>query len=194
MEDGILIKTYQGQESEAIIKYERESNILRRRGYQPTSQSYQQGQWGCGSFLLAVFFCLFIVGVLALIYMIIVKPEGTLTVTYKMINKNEIDFFITSYVEHEQVLSKERDLRVLFEKVSNNNFDLTNEDISIAISKINRVIKENISVTDGNNICIHESIDDEILIRIRKLNLLMAEGVIDIIDYNEKKKEILSCL
>lgn len=53
-------------------------------GYYPTSQIWTPGAYGCGSFLLALLLCVILVGILIFIYMLIVKPDGTLTVTYEL--------------------------------------------------------------------------------------------------------------
>ena len=52
-------------------------------GYTPISQSYQSGTWSGGAFLIAIILCPVGIGILALIYMLIVKPDGSLTVTYE---------------------------------------------------------------------------------------------------------------
>jgi hypothetical protein len=53
------------------------------KGYFPTSQSYAPGSYGCGAFLAALLLCVILVGILVFIYMLIVKPERVLTVTYE---------------------------------------------------------------------------------------------------------------
>lgn len=57
---------------------------MARMGYFPTTQNYAQGSYGCGAFLLALLLCFVIVGVLIFIYMLIVKPDGTLSVTFEL--------------------------------------------------------------------------------------------------------------
>jgi hypothetical protein len=59
-----------------------DAEALAKRGYFPSAQGYVEGQWGCGDFLGALLLCIFLVGILIFIYMLIVKPGGTLTVTY----------------------------------------------------------------------------------------------------------------
>ncbi|MEK6720932.1 MAG: hypothetical protein AABZ33_09735 [Chloroflexota bacterium] len=59
-----------------------EATSLAQQGYTPTSQSWAPGQYGCGAFLGAVLLMFLLVGILIFIYMLIVKPAGTLTVTY----------------------------------------------------------------------------------------------------------------
>jgi len=51
--------------------------------YVPVAQSWAEGSWGCGAYLLGlVLILLFGIGILVLLYLLIVKPDGTLTVTY----------------------------------------------------------------------------------------------------------------
>jgi hypothetical protein len=59
-----------------------DASYLAERGYVPSSQSWAAGQWGCGAFALALFLFIFLIGLLIFIYMLIVSPDGTLTVTY----------------------------------------------------------------------------------------------------------------
>lgn len=196
MENDTLIKTYTGSETTAIVAFERDYSVLKTKGYYPISQSYQQGQWGIGAFIFSVLLCLILIGVIALVYMMVVKPDGTLTVRYKMINKSELNEFISLYVENEDVCSKERELRKIFEKISNNNLNITNEDITRAISKIDSLIKEKsvIKTTEQAKPPIHESQGDEIANRMRKLQALLDEGLIEENEFIEKKKEILASL
>jgi hypothetical protein len=60
-----------------------ETARLEPYGYIPVSQQYVQGQWSSGAFLAALVLCLVLIGFLIFVYMLIVKPEGTLTVTYE---------------------------------------------------------------------------------------------------------------
>ena len=53
------------------------------KGYFPVSQSWAPGQWGAGAFITALLLCLIVIGILVFIYMLVVKPDGTLTVTYE---------------------------------------------------------------------------------------------------------------
>ncbi len=78
-----IVRTYRGkQQADAVTAFRQDAEILAGRGYAPTSQSWAPGQWGCGAFLLALLLAVVIVGILIFIYMLVVKPEGTLTVTY----------------------------------------------------------------------------------------------------------------
>lgn len=55
------------------------SSLLRAR---PPPRLGHQLQ-GCGSFLLALLLAVVLIGILVFIYMLLVKPEGTLSVTYE---------------------------------------------------------------------------------------------------------------
>jgi hypothetical protein len=79
-----IIRSYRGSQAEATRNFREDSVRLASAGYFPTTQTWAPGQWGCGAFLLALVLCLVIIGIVALIYMLIVKPDGTLTVTYEL--------------------------------------------------------------------------------------------------------------
>lgn len=80
-----VIRNYKGkQQGDAGKAYEAEARLLSTAGYRATSQSWAPGQWGAGAFILAVLLFFVLVGILVFIYMILVKPEGTLTVTYAL--------------------------------------------------------------------------------------------------------------
>ncbi len=77
-----LVRTYKGKLDEATRAFQIDAANLAQQGYTPTNQMYTPGSWGCGAFLLALLLFLILVGILVFIYMILVKPAGTLTVTY----------------------------------------------------------------------------------------------------------------
>lgn len=79
----VIVKTYKGSQEEATKLFQKDAGGMATKGYFPTSQSYAPGSYGCGAFLLALLLCFLIIGILALIYMLIVKPKGVLTVTYE---------------------------------------------------------------------------------------------------------------
>ena len=57
---------------------------MARQGWFPTAQAYQPGLWRCGYFLIALPCCASCSsGILIFIYMLIVKPDGVLVVTYE---------------------------------------------------------------------------------------------------------------
>lgn len=79
----VIVRTYRGSQSVAMADYQADAARLAAQGYFPISQSWAPGSYGCGTFLLALLLCFILVGVLVFIYMLIVKPEGTLSVTYE---------------------------------------------------------------------------------------------------------------
>lgn len=79
----IIVRTYTGSQSGAAAAFQKDAQRLAEQGYFPVSQNWAQGSWGCGAFIVALLLCLILVGILVFIYMLIVKPAGTLTVTYE---------------------------------------------------------------------------------------------------------------
>ena len=79
-----LVRTYRGHEqSEAIASYVKDAGTLAQRGYAPAGQSWGDGQWDGAYFLLALVLSLFGIGLILLAYMAIIRPDGTLCVTYR---------------------------------------------------------------------------------------------------------------
>ena len=80
-----LVRTYRAhQQSEAIASYVKDAETLAQRGYAPAGQSWGDGQWDGGDFLIALFLSLFGIGLIFLAYMAIIRPDGTLCVTYRL--------------------------------------------------------------------------------------------------------------
>lgn len=80
----ILVRTYKAKnQNAAAAAFQADAQQLALRGYFPVSQSWAQGSWGCGAFIVAVLLFLLLVGILIFVYMLLVKPDGTLTVTYQ---------------------------------------------------------------------------------------------------------------
>ena len=80
----MIIKTYRGSQERATALFQADAPKMAAQGYFPTSQSWAPGSYGCGSFLLALLLCFLIVGIFIFIYMLIVKPDGVLSVTYEL--------------------------------------------------------------------------------------------------------------
>jgi hypothetical protein len=79
----VLVRSYAAhQQSDAITAFQADASALTSIGYEPVSQSWAEGQWGGGAWLVALALCLIVIGLLVFAYMLIVKPDGTLTVTY----------------------------------------------------------------------------------------------------------------
>ncbi len=79
-----IIKEYKGNVASArklfLCDVERQS----KAGYYPTTENWVPGSYGAGSFLIALLLCFVLIGFLIFVYMLIVKPAGTLTVTYAL--------------------------------------------------------------------------------------------------------------
>jgi hypothetical protein len=80
-----LVKVYEGKTPEAAAQlFQLDAAILEKDGYRPTSQVWIPGSRGCGSFLLAAFLVVLVIGLIVLVYYLMVKPPGRLTVTYEL--------------------------------------------------------------------------------------------------------------
>jgi len=84
MNQPIVIRIYKGRQAQATSAFQADAARMAAQGYRPISQAWAPGAYGCGSFLAALLLCLVLVGFIVFIYMLIVKPPGTLTVTYEL--------------------------------------------------------------------------------------------------------------
>lgn len=82
MGEQIIVKTYIGKEAEATISFQADASLMAAQGYFPVFQSWAPGQWQSRSFIKVLLLSFLIVGIPALVYMLIVTPDGALTVTY----------------------------------------------------------------------------------------------------------------
>jgi hypothetical protein len=78
MNTGNIVRTYKAKHqsdavAQAVTEAERDGLII-------VSQSWEPGKWGCGAFVIALLLCLLVVGLLVFLYLLIVKPDGELTV------------------------------------------------------------------------------------------------------------------
>lgn len=92
-----VTKIYNGGSEKAITKFKDDCEEMVKKSYVPTSQSWIEGSWRGLDFLIALTFSILFI-VLALIifyyfifivptifiYMLIVKPRGSLCVTYEL--------------------------------------------------------------------------------------------------------------
>jgi uncharacterized protein UPF0547 len=84
MQDAVVVRTYRGNQEEATRRFKEEASLLAEKGYFPTSQSFTPGSYGCGAFLGALVLSILVVGIFIFLYMLIVPPDGTLSVTYEL--------------------------------------------------------------------------------------------------------------
>jgi hypothetical protein len=85
-----VVRVYRGTEAESYAKFDLDAALMADSGYLPTSQRWIAGQWGAGQFFFALLLCLILIGFLVFLYMLIVKPAGTLTVTYRLQAPNPV--------------------------------------------------------------------------------------------------------
>jgi len=78
----IIVRTYTGKEAEAAMHFQTEAALMAAQGYSPVFQSWAPGQWQPRTFITVLLLCFLIVGIPALIYLLVVTPDGALTVTY----------------------------------------------------------------------------------------------------------------
>jgi hypothetical protein len=79
----VIVKSYSGSQSIATALFQADVTKMAAEGYVPVAQSWSPGSYGCGAFLGALVLCLLLIGIVIFIYMLIVPPDGTLTVTYE---------------------------------------------------------------------------------------------------------------
>lgn len=102
----IIIKTYKGNEEISRRVFNHDKIAMQKQGYYPVSINYTPGSWGFGSFLIAALLVLILIGIIVFIYMIIVKPAGYLTVTYKLREKEKICPMCAEKVKYEAKICK----------------------------------------------------------------------------------------
>jgi len=78
-----ITRTYKGPPDRAALLFQQDAAELTTQGYYPMSQTYTPGTWGCGAFLIALALAIVLIGILIFIYMLLVKPDGTLVVIYE---------------------------------------------------------------------------------------------------------------
>src|ERR1700678_2937078 len=84
MKNKVVVKTYKGRQKVANAKFQKDAAKMAEQGYYPTTQAWAEGAYGCGDFIVALLLCFILVGIIIFILMIVVKPPGTLTVTYQL--------------------------------------------------------------------------------------------------------------
>lgn len=98
-----VVRTYKAsKQADVARRFESDASALARAGYEPTSQSWAQGEWGTDVFWMALALsvgllvlllladapgflatiCTVLLGFLFVVYLLVAKPSGTLTVSY----------------------------------------------------------------------------------------------------------------
>jgi len=84
IQKSVLIRAYKGKLAEATAAFQAESATLATEGYVPASQNWVPGTYSGKDFMVALLLCFLLIGIIVFIYMAIVKPPGTLNVTYEL--------------------------------------------------------------------------------------------------------------
>lgn len=80
-----FVRVYRGHDQASAVRVmQGEAELLAREGYVISSQSWAPGSYGCGAFLVALILFVVLIGILVFVYMLLVKPPGTLSVTYSL--------------------------------------------------------------------------------------------------------------
>lgn len=82
----VIVRAYRARSQQAAApQMQADAERLAAAGYAPVAQSWAQGSWGAGAFILAIILILlFGLGLLLLLALLIWRPAGTLTVTYEL--------------------------------------------------------------------------------------------------------------
>jgi hypothetical protein len=78
-----VVRRYRGNSRSASEAFQVDAASMASAGWYPTTQTYVPGQWGCGAWVIAFVLLVFVIGILVLAYMIAVRPDGELIVTYE---------------------------------------------------------------------------------------------------------------
>ncbi len=78
-----VIKKYKGKELKTRELFNQDHEKMLKDGYHVVSERYIPGQYSTMNFIVAVLLCFLLVGIFIFLYMLIVKPDGMLVVTYE---------------------------------------------------------------------------------------------------------------
>jgi hypothetical protein len=80
----ILARVYPGYHEIAVELFQMDAELLAEHGYMPTAQSYAEGRWRTSIVILVILASAFVIGLPFLLYMLAVRPPGSLAVTYEL--------------------------------------------------------------------------------------------------------------
>jgi hypothetical protein len=88
----VITRTYRGNSDEIEALRRADADELALQGYYPKAQALVPGSWDVGLWVVAVLLlAVFGLGLFVLIYLIAVKPAGTLSVIYEQVARVERD-------------------------------------------------------------------------------------------------------
>jgi len=79
-----ISKVYRGSPSDANHEFQADLSAMEEFGYFPISQTWSQGSWSHFNFFIALLLCFIAIGFFIFLYMLVVKPDGYLTVLYRL--------------------------------------------------------------------------------------------------------------
>ena len=80
---GVLVRTYRGRTRAGAAQLSAaDADRLAATGYARVSETWMPGSWGFGVVLIGILLFFVLIGVFVIIYLLLVRPQGTLTVTY----------------------------------------------------------------------------------------------------------------
>jgi len=79
----VITRMYGGNFKKATDLAAEESPKFAAQGYVVVGQQYVPGSWSTSAWIIALLLIVFVVGLLVLVFMVVAKPPGTLTVTYQ---------------------------------------------------------------------------------------------------------------
>jgi len=79
----VLVRTYVGGFTQTAASLQADAGYMAQGGYYPVAQSYEPGNWNSGTVILALVLCLIAIGIPFVAYMLVVRPDGALIVTYQ---------------------------------------------------------------------------------------------------------------
>jgi len=80
----LVVRAYEGKQGEATARLQADSLEMAAEGHSPTWQNWAPGEWAREAYVVAALLIfLFGIGILILAYLLIVEPDGTLTIAYE---------------------------------------------------------------------------------------------------------------
>jgi hypothetical protein len=78
-----VVRTYVAKsQQEAAVQFQQDAVNMAAAGYYPINQIWTPGSWSSAAWIVGLILLIFLIGIFVLILLLVVKPDGTLTVTY----------------------------------------------------------------------------------------------------------------
>jgi hypothetical protein len=81
--EDIIVRTFRANSPASAARwYQEDLSDLVDHGYLPVTQTWQPGEWRSGAFVAALLLLFVGIGVLVFLYLVVMRPPGTMIVTY----------------------------------------------------------------------------------------------------------------